>query len=329
MRPINLKIKGLNSFIDMQEINFEQLTHKGLFGIFGPTGSGKSTILDGITLALYGEIARKSSNFMNTNCDSLNVSYEFQITEKHIKRYRVDREFRRDNKTGSVRSKSAKVMDLSDGLEIILEEGIRPVTQKCEEIIGLKLEDFTRTVVLPQGNFSEFLKLEGKDRRDMLERLFNLQKYGDDLSYKLGSKIKVEKESALYLDGELKNYEEISDEVLKAKKVRLKEIKDQYQILRNEVDIAEKNFSEGKELWALQVELKEKLEIKNKLKENEDSINEIKKRAELGTSVLKVKPYIDSYESTRQQIDDVNTQLTVLKKNLDLFKIQKKRMLNY
>ncbi|MDD2494708.1 MAG: AAA family ATPase, partial [Tissierellia bacterium] len=186
MRPINLKIKGLNSFIETQEINFEKLTEKGLFGIFGPTGSGKSTVLDGITLALYGEVARKSTNYMNTNCESLNVSYEFQITEKHIKRYRVDREFRRDNKTGSVRSKSAKVMDVTDGNELILEEGVKQVTQRCEELIGLKLEDFTRTVVLPQGKFSEFLKLEGKDRRNMHERLFNLQKYGDDLSFKLG-----------------------------------------------------------------------------------------------------------------------------------------------
>ena len=56
MRPIKLKIKGLNSFIEEQTIDFEKLTDCGLFGIFGPTGSGKSTILDGITLALYGDV---------------------------------------------------------------------------------------------------------------------------------------------------------------------------------------------------------------------------------------------------------------------------------
>ena len=52
MKPIKLVIKGLNSFIEEQTIDFEKLTDRGLFGIFGPTGSGKSTILDGITLAL-------------------------------------------------------------------------------------------------------------------------------------------------------------------------------------------------------------------------------------------------------------------------------------
>jgi len=105
MKPIKLKIKGLNSFTEFQEIDFEKLTAQGLFGIFGPTGSGKSTILDGITLALYGSVARKSSNFMNTNCNILHVSYEFQITGKEVKRYRVEREYKRDAKTDSVRTK--------------------------------------------------------------------------------------------------------------------------------------------------------------------------------------------------------------------------------
>lgn len=64
MRPIKLKIKGLNSFIEEQTVDFEKLTDRGLFGIFGKTGSGKSTILDGITLALYGDVSRKSSNYI-------------------------------------------------------------------------------------------------------------------------------------------------------------------------------------------------------------------------------------------------------------------------
>ena len=53
MRPIELKIKGIKSYREEQVINFSQLTSQGFFGIFGPTGSGKSTILDAITLALY------------------------------------------------------------------------------------------------------------------------------------------------------------------------------------------------------------------------------------------------------------------------------------
>ena len=189
MRPISLKIKGLNSFIEEQHIDFEKLTERGLFGIFGPTGSGKSTILDGITLALYGEVSRKSTNFINTNCDNLSISFEFQISGAEVKRYRVDREFKRDKKSGNQMSGKCKIIDITGEEPLILGDKVREVTDKCKAIIGLSLEDFTRTVVLPQGQFSEFLKLEGKSRREMLERLFNLQQYGDDLTYKLSREI--------------------------------------------------------------------------------------------------------------------------------------------
>lgn len=326
MKPIKLKIKGLNSFIDSQDINFEKLTDKGLFGIFGPTGSGKSTILDGITLALYGEVARKSSNYMNTNCDTLNVSFEFQMSEKEIKRYRLDREFKRDRKTGSVRSKSAKIIDITEEDEVILEEGAKTVTEKCEEIIGLKLEDFTRTVVLPQGKFSEFLKLEGKDRRNMLERLFNLQKYGDNLSFKLGNRVKEEKQKGSVLEGELKGYEDISNETLEEKTKVLSETKEQCNKCQIELKNAEENFNKGKELWELQKELKEELDREKKFKEKDAEINESQKKVALGESALKIKPYIDSYENTLGQINTVNNQILNLKSKVETIKENKEKL---
>ncbi|SMC16756.1 exonuclease SbcC [Clostridium acidisoli DSM 12555] len=325
MKPIKLKIKGLNSFIESQEINFEKLTDKGLFGIFGPTGSGKSTILDGITLAMYGEVSRKSTNFMNTNCDSLNVSFEFQISSKEIKRYRVEREFKRDNRTESIKSKAAKIIDITNGTEIILEEGAKLVTKKCEEILGLKLEDFTRTVVLPQGKFSEFLKLEGKERRNMLERLFNLQKYGDNLSIKLNSKIKIEKEQSNVLDGELKGYQDISDEILSEKNNDLLHKKEECTKGETELKYIEEQFNKGKELWDLQNELISQLQRENELKEKSGEITESVKKVNLGESALKVKPYIDNYESTIREINSVNEKLQYLKSNVESIK-EKKNM---
>lgn len=323
MKPIYLKIKGLNSFIETAEIDFNKLIDKNLFGIFGPTGSGKSTILDGITLALYGEVTRKSSNFMNTNCDSLNVSFEFQISGREIKKYRVDREFRRDSKTGNVRSKSAKIVNITEGLEEILEDGPKTVTEKCEEIIGLKIEDFTRTVVLPQGKFSEFLKLEGKDRRNMLERLFNLQKYGDDLSIKLGNRIRGQREKVNILEGQLKGYENINDEILKEKRNILSETKEAAHKCKEELNIAEECFNKGRELWEIQNELKELKISETKLKENEKEIKENSKKAMLGESYLKVKPYIDSYENTIGQIFNISKELEELNASIELIKKDK------
>lgn len=311
MKPINLKIKGLNSFIEMQEINFERLTERGLFGIFGPTGSGKSTILDGIILSLYGSVPRESSNFMNTNCDTMNVSFEFQITEKDAKRYRVEREFKRD-KSGSIKTKSAKIVDITTA-ETVLEDRVRQVTDKCKEIIGLEVNDFTRTVVLPQGSFSEFLKLQGKERRDMLERLFNLQKYGDNLSNKLSLNIGKEVQKLSALDGELKSYEDVSTEILENTDKYFKEVKIQIEKLLVELALAEKEYNEGKEVWDLQKELLIIEEKEKALKEIESEIKELDGKVTKGESSHKAKPYIDAYESTLNQINEVTKKLSELK----------------
>lgn len=323
MRPINLKIKGLNSFIDVQEINFEDLAQKGLFGIFGPTGSGKSTILDGITLALYGEVSRKSTNYMNTNCNTMSVSYEFQISDKDIKKYRVERQFKRDNKTANVVTKSAIILDITDG-ERVLEDKTRNVTKRCEEIIGLKLEDFTRTVVLPQGKFSEFLKLEGRDRREMLERLFNLQKYGDNLSNKLGARIREENQKSNILEGQLNTYKDVSQELLEEKNNLLKESIKDLERCKEEVKRAEEAYNQGKEIWDLQKEFKELKRREEALRREEAEINLTKEKLALGESALKIKPYVDGYENTLQQIAAVRTELEVLYKKAEVIRENKK-----
>lgn len=92
MRPIRLEISGLNSYIEKQVIDFEELTSRGLFGIFGKTGSGKSTILDAITIAMYGNISRDTNEYINTACNRAVIRYVFEIGNKHNKkRYEVER----------------------------------------------------------------------------------------------------------------------------------------------------------------------------------------------------------------------------------------------
>ena len=136
MRPIKLKIKGLNSFVEEQTIDFEKLTKQGFFGIFGPTGSGKSTILDGMILALYGmkAMSRGTNEFVNKNCKSAQASYEFQITAAQVKRYRVEREFKAGEK--GTKSGKCRLLDVTDG-ETVLEESVTGVDRACGEVIGL------------------------------------------------------------------------------------------------------------------------------------------------------------------------------------------------
>jgi exonuclease SbcC len=84
MKPIKLEFSGLNSYREKTTIDFEKLMSDGVFGIFGDTGSGKSTILDAISIALYGKIPKDTNSYININCDKAIVSYEFQINKKII-----------------------------------------------------------------------------------------------------------------------------------------------------------------------------------------------------------------------------------------------------
>nr|WP_270550135.1 SbcC/MukB-like Walker B domain-containing protein [Clostridium perfringens] len=317
MKPIKLEVKGLNSFIDKQVVEFDKLTERGLFGIFGPTGSGKSTILDGITLALYGDIARKSSNYINTNCDGVYVSYEFQITGNEVKRYRVDREFKRDNKSGGIRNKSSKIIDITGGVENVLEEKAKAVTSKCEKIIGLKLDDFMRTVVLPQGKFSEFLKLEGKERRNMLERLFNLRKYGDDLSSKLSFEIRKEKDKMNVLEGQLKGYEGVSEEALKAKEEEIKEINLSIKSKEELLNKIKKEFEEAEKVWNTQKELYDKRIEEESLVSRSEEIKSFKERVEISNKADKVIVFINNLEEILKEINKEDLKLNELNKKLE------------
>lgn len=304
MRPIKLKIKGLNSFVEEQTIDFEKLTKQGFFGIFGPTGSGKSTILDGMILALYGmkAMSRGTNEFVNKNCKSAQVSYEFQITAAQVKRYRAEREFKAGEK--GTKSGKCRLLDVTDG-EIVLEESVTGVDRACVEIIGLTADDFMRTVVLPQGKFSEFLKVSGKDRREILERLFRLEEYGVRLEERIASAIKKEQSEHTRLCGQAEVYGDCSEEELRDARER----KDSYQ---TEIELLEKALRERreeaeiyKEIWNLQEEQQVLKQKEKMLFEKEQIIEEKKRSLTLSDKAGHVMPILRSVT----EFEDKETEL--------------------
>ena len=138
MRPIKLTVSGLNSYIDEQTIEFDKLIERGLFGIFGNTGSGKSTILDAITIAMYGNISRNTKEFINSACKEAVVNYEFEIGSKNAKRrYEVSRIIGR-SKVGGTKTTYARLIEKqNDGTEIILADKAKDVNDKITQVVGL------------------------------------------------------------------------------------------------------------------------------------------------------------------------------------------------
>ncbi|KAF0197609.1 MAG: exonuclease SbcC [Bacillota bacterium] len=182
MRPLRLVVSGLNSFKEEQTVDFTYLCDGNVFGIFGPTGSGKSTLIDAITLALYGRVERapgKVQGIVNKGTDSASVMFEFELGGVENKAYRVERKYvvKEDN----ISCRLARISEITAEGSIVLADKVTQVDAKVEEILGLTVDDFTRAVVLPQGKFAEFLSLKGTERREMLERIFNLGEYGERL----------------------------------------------------------------------------------------------------------------------------------------------------
>ncbi|WP_123053767.1 AAA family ATPase [Clostridium sp. JN-1] len=317
MKPIILEIEGFNSFRSKQIIDFRKLTQNGLFGIFGPTGSGKSSILDAVIYALYGKIARDSSGFININENKASVKYTFEIGRgSERKTYHIHRVSKK-GKDNSYRTSILKLYEVKGSMENldIICEGKTAVDKKINDIIGLKETDFTRAVVLPQGKFSEFLKTSPRERSEMLERLFALEKYGSKLTEKIRRQAIKNNNELIRIRGELNSYKDISCENLKKLETEVEKLKREEEILHDKKITEEKKHEKYKNIWNLQLELESKLNIKQDYEKNKSLIENKKVRVERAELAALIKPFIDSLEGVEAKFESIGIALDDRQKN--------------
>ncbi|HWR42919.1 SMC family ATPase [Sporomusa sp.] len=257
MKPIALKIAGLHSFREEQEIPFDQLSELGVFGIFGPTGSGKSSILDAMTLALYGTVVRagrRTQGILNHAEKHVKVSFTFSLGQGRERRvYRVERRYARKDQL-AVNNTHSRLISVQDGQEEVLADKDREVTEQITGLLGLKEEDFTRAVVLPQGKFAEFLNLGGKERREMLQRLFSLEQYGNVLINKVNDRVKTAETSYIEVESEQKGLGDASPAAVTQAQTVLATAKQAEEQAVLAYKLAEERYAEAKEVYNLQGE---------------------------------------------------------------------------
>ncbi len=212
MIPISLTLKGLYSYREPQSINFEKLTSSQLFGIFGPIGCGKSSILEAIMFALYDQSDRlKTSgdnryyNMLNLQSDELEIDFTFRsdATNKTMHRvyFRASRN-RKHYEQVNVRSRDLYVWE--DGAWIPLED------KDASQVLGMNYQNFMQTVIIPQGKFREFVDQGATQRTKMLRELFRLEKF--ELGQKTGSLLKKTQLSIKDTEGRLSENGAVSEE---------------------------------------------------------------------------------------------------------------------
>lgn len=182
MKLIRLEFSGIGSFADRMEIDFGSLSSAGLFLIEGPTGSGKSTILDAIVFALYGSVAgaasdvgrldshlRDSSPFVELDFEVSGITYRVRRSPAHERRKRRGDGTTSQNATASLMRLEPEQTDLGNRAS--------EVGENIGKIIGLNKQQFVSTVVLAQGEFAAFLDAGTSERSAILEKVFGTQFY--------------------------------------------------------------------------------------------------------------------------------------------------------
>lgn len=221
MRPMRLDMEGFGTFRDAVSLDFNDADY---FALVGPTGSGKTTVIDAICFALYGAAPRwpRRNQVSLAMAPSTNFTRVSLIFEVGGRQYAAVRALGKSAR-GSVTTRQSRLItlpaeiDLTGDLGELLGEELESVAETpadmeagIERILGLSYEHFTQSVVLPQGGFAKFLHAEKRERQDLLVSLLGLGVY-ERVMQLANRKAEESRASAATLRGELDQYADATE----------------------------------------------------------------------------------------------------------------------
>jgi len=247
MRILQLRFANLNSLYGEWAIDF---THRdyvsdGIFAITGPTGAGKSTILDAICLALYARTPRLDSIGLNTNeimsrqtgaCFA-EVTFE---TTRGVYRCHWSQARARGQTTGRLQDSKHEIVQLPEGT--VLETKKRNVALLVEELTGMDYDRFTRSMLLAQGRFAAFLSAAADERSPILEQITGTQIYSD-ISIRVHERMNTESTRLDVLMAKLEGVELLNPEEESQQRVQLEQEQQNGLALETQLELAKQSIA--------------------------------------------------------------------------------------
>lgn len=297
MIPLILKIQGIFSYQEEAIIDFRKLAQANIFGIFGKVGSGKSTILEAIMFALYGEVARmgtngRSYNMMNLRSNQMKIDFTFDVGSVI---YRILVEANR-------KKKNFEQVDTPTFRYFILQnEEWQPFEGfNAAEILGIEAQHFKKTIIIPQNEFQKFLELSPTERTRMIKDIFiNLEKFELEENTKtLDNQNKIE---ILNVENQLRDIGVINNDIIENQQKQLDELQ------------KAKNKNDNK-ITSLKTEEKNLHELKSMF----DELAQLKNQAAQLTQTVYLTPHGEvGIDMLQKQIADYEYYLEFLKTPLE------------
>ena len=331
MKPIRLELKEFGPYKN-EIIEWDKIINEPIFLITGKTGSGKSTLFDAITYALYNKTTGgKDIASLRTKTaldkDKTQVNFDFELSGK---KYRIERTLAY-LKAGNKNLTSGKValMQYNDEKLEVIATKEQEVKEKIEELIGLDDKQFCQIIILPQGKFKEFLLSKSSEKKETLRSLFNTyfyQKFVEQLqeqakkldsSHKQKEKELIARFEQFDIEEELTKFEYLKDENFEEILSIIQSQEETIKIEKKELLKLERSFSKEKENFIELSKLNDKF---SQLKSNKYELEELSKKEDYYS---RLKLEVEKLKELQKSKDKIIEYSTLLNKLSQLRKLEK------
>lgn len=341
MKILKIKYKNIHSLKGEGEIDFTQkpLADAGIFAITGATGSGKSTLLDIITLALYsqtpriGQLSKKTvanyGSIITRNTTDCYAEIEYLVKdEKYRSQWSIS--FAR---TGNLRDYQMELANLTQD-KIIEAHKKSEIPKLNAEIIGLNYEQFVKSIVLSQGEFSKFLKAKPDERGDLLEKITGTEIYRS-IGAAAFERKKQEEEKLYLLKTQTEAISILSDEEIES--LNNQKIDNEKEILQIDLELEkdEKLLQLKKRIEELKSKsnkiLLQKQKIENQIEENNSDFEKLKKHENLQkyqSEIFELKNLHKRHSETSQELQQSRNRLSELQEKLEKYLSETEKLRN-